>query len=33
MQGTQKIVVPVSRSPHCKQFSNLAMIYLSLKLV
>jgi hypothetical protein len=30
MHGTQKIVVPLSRSPQCKQFSNLAMIYLSL---
>lgn len=33
MHGAQKIVVPLSRLPHCKQFSNLAMLFLSIRLV
>lgn len=30
MQGAQKIVVPLNRLLHCKQFSNLAILTLSL---
>lgn len=30
MHGAQKMVVPLNRLPHCKQFSNLAMVSLSM---